>query len=195
MPAPTLVRPSLSLGPGYLFAADIGSTEPAYTVAGSVFTDAWPGAWSVLGATSEGHVFNFQISTEPVDAAEYFYPLQHETSGHDASIEFALLDIRGVNMKLASNGGTITSSGTGATLLTRVKPPVPGSETNKMIGWESRDSTERLIIRSAFQTGQVGINRRKGGANKGMIPVVFTAQEPSTGLVAWEWFGAGTARA
>ncbi len=192
--APTLTRPTLALGPGYLLEAAIGSTEPVNTVGGGVFTDAWDSAWRVLGATEEGHVFNAQIRAAAVEAAEYFYPLQYETEAHEASIEFMLLHISATNMKLAMNGGAITTSGTGATTKSSYEPPAPGTEIRKMIGWESRDSTERLVLRQCFQSGQVQVRRRKGAANKAAIPLTFSLEEPTTGSKPWLYVTAGTAR-
>ena len=52
--APTLVKPTTSIGPGWILRAPIGSTEPANTVSGGKFTDAWDPAWVVQGATNEG---------------------------------------------------------------------------------------------------------------------------------------------
>jgi hypothetical protein len=194
MPAPSLSRPALALGPGYLYLAALASTEPTPAVTGGVFSDSWPGAWRFLGATEEGHAFNVQTNVEPVEAAEFFFPLQYEPESWEGTVEFSLLSLTATNLKAALNGGTINTTGTGATTLSTYEPPDPGSEIRQMLGWESKDLTEKVIWRQVFQTGQVQLQRRRGGGNKAMLPFSFQVEQPTTGKPFTHWF-AGTGRA
>jgi len=61
-----------------------------------------------------------------------------------------------------------------------------------MIGWESTQSDERLVIYQAFQTGDVTISRKKG-SNKATLPAEFRAEKPS-GLPPFKYWTAGATR-
>jgi hypothetical protein len=196
MPAVTVPVPKISTDPGYLFYAPLGTAEPAHTVSGSVFTDAWPAAWLLLGATEEGHNFSWSTSVETIDVAEFLEPLKYVATGRTGSVAFALASITATNVKRALNGGTLTQTGGGTspgTELNTYVPPKLGEEVRCMIGWESQDSTERLIAYQCFNTGSASIARRKGAA-KATIPVEFALEHPSSGS-PFKYLTAGTDRA
>ncbi len=192
MPAATVPKNALSTGPGYLYLAALGTSLPANTVVGSVFTDAWPGGWNLLGITKQGHEFDYTISTSTIEAAEYFDPLQIVTDSRTALLKCELMQVHATNMKNALNGGSLTTSGSGTTLLSTYTPPVPGAEVRTMIGWEATDNTERLIMEQVFQTGSLAIQRQKGAANA-TLPVEFTAELPASGF-PFRYFTCGTVR-
>src|SRR5574343_152634 len=195
MPAPTLTTPVTALGPGYLYIAALGTTEPSSTVGGSIFTDSWPAGWTWLGATDEGSTFNYELKADPVMAAEYFDPLSYETDSRTASVEFTLLSITATNATRSLNVGTITVTGTGATTKSVYVPPDGGSEVRQMLGWESRDLTERYVWRQCFQTGKLAIKRGRGAGGKATIPLSFNVEVPTTGLKIFDYITAGTSRA
>lgn len=192
MPAATVPKNAIAAGPGYLYEAPLLTSLPANTVAGSVFTDAWPAGWNLLGITSDGSEFDYTITTAEILAAEYFDPLQIVTTERAASVKFALMQVHATNMSRAVNGGTITVTGSGATQLNKLTPPAVGSEVRIMIGWESQDNTERLIMEQCFQEGSLAIMRQKG-ANIATIPVEFHAEIPASGF-PFQYFTAGTIR-
>lgn len=192
MPSVVVPIDAIALGPGFLYWAPLGSTLPTNTVAGSVFTDAWPAAWLLFGATDEGSEFSFSPATDDVEVAEYYDPVAVVSTGREISISFDLAQVHATNLKRALNGGTLTTSGAGATLLSEYSPPEVGQETRAMIGWEAQDSTERLILFQAFQTGDVSVSRQKG-ANKATLPVEFRAEKPS-GNPPFKYWTAGTVR-
>lgn len=192
----TLERPQLALGAGYFFLAPLGSTLPAMTVAGSIFTDAWPAAWVLKGGTDKGTVLNHEVKATPIEAAEWYNPLQYETDGTETSLEGALLSITATNLKALANGGSIAVTGTGATTLNAFTPADPGSEIRQMLGWESRDYTERVIMEQVFQVGRISISRNKGGGNRATMPFKFMAEIPSgAGAKPFRYWSAGVARA
>ncbi|MFJ8690279.1 phage tail tube protein [Micromonospora wenchangensis] len=168
MPAAVAPKNALSFGAGWLYWAPLGTSVPACTVSGSVFTDTWPVGWVLLGVTREGHEFNYELSTEDVEAAEYLDPIATVTTGRTAGMSFEMMQIHATNLKRALNGGTIATSGSGATLRSELTPPAMGQETRCMLGWESQDLTERLYAEQAFQTGSLSIARRKGADNAGL---------------------------
>jgi hypothetical protein len=191
MPSAVVPKNALALGPGYLYYATFGTGLPANTVAGSVFTDTWT-SWNLLGITKEGHEFTYDINTDDVSAAEYLDVLQYVTTGRAASIKFAMMQIHATNFKRALNGGTLTTSGAGATLLSTLTAPVIGGEVRCQIGWESTDNTERLVALQCFQVGTINVNRKKGSDNA-TIPVEFRFEVDTSGNPFY-YYTAGTLR-
>jgi hypothetical protein len=180
MPAVVVPKNALSFGAGYLYGAPIGTSVPACTVAGSVFTDAWPAGWFLFGVTREGHELSYELETEDVEAAEYLDPLATVTTGRTSGMSFELMQIHATNLKRALNGGTIATSGAGTTLRSEYSPPNVGEEVRSMIGWESQDGTERVYAEQAFQVGSLSIARRKGADNAG-LPLEWRFEIPASG--------------
>lgn len=193
MTLPTIPVPAIATDPGVLFWAPLGSTAPSNTVTGSVFTDAWPVAWIVLGATEEGHAFSWTTTTEQIEVAEFLDPIKYVETGRTGSVAFALASITAANIKRALNGGTITTTGATTTTKTVYTPPALGSSVRCMIGWESQDSTERFWAEQCFNTGSVEIARRKG-ADKATLPLEFGIEIPASGI-PFTYVTAGVARA
>ena len=172
MPAIVVPKTALSFGAGYTYVSALGVAAPTNTVAGSVFTDAWPANWFPWGVTREGHTLNVEIDTETVEAAEYLDPLLTVTTGRSVSVEMELMQVHLTNFKRVFNDGTLSTSGAGATLLTTLTLPAIGGEVRCQLGWESTDNTERWWGMQCFQTGSVAINRQKG-ADNASLPVTF----------------------
>ncbi len=192
MPVGAIPKNALAFGAGALLWAPLGTSFPTNTVAGSVFTDNWPVGWVLLGATREGHEFSYEIETEPVEAAEFLDPLVTVTTGRTVGMSFDLYQIHMTNMKRMLNGGTLSTSGSGATLLTTYTLPQIGQEVRCQIGWESNDGTERWWAMQCFNTGSVGITRQKG-ADNATLPVTFT-MEPDASSQPVYFASAGTVR-
>jgi hypothetical protein len=192
MPAVTVPKNSIAIGAGYLYIAALGSTLPTNTVVGSVFTDTWPVAWNLLGITKSGSEFTYTITTDIIDSAEYFDPLQIVTTARAAQWAFELEQVNATTLKNALNGGSLVTSGAGTTLLSTYTPPAAGAEVRTMIGWEAQDNTERLVMEQAFQAGAVKLTRNKGAANA-TIPVEFHAELPASGF-PFRYWTAGTVR-
>lgn len=192
MPAATVPKTPLAIGAGYLYWAALGTSLPANTVAGSVFTDAWPGGWNLLGVTSNGSEFDYTVSTDIIDAAEYLDPLVIVTTGRAASWKMSLQVMSATNWKRALNGGSLTTSGAGATLLSTYTPPVPGTEVRSMVGWEATDNTERMVMEQSFQSGSLNIIRQKG-KNNAELPLEWHAEIAASGF-PFQYFTCGAAR-
>jgi len=185
--------PLLATDPGVLFWTTLGSPIPTMTAAGGVFTDTWSSEWIALGATVEGSTFNFQTSFDTITVAELLDPVKYVETGRTGSFAFALESITAANLKRALNGGTIVKTGTGDTTVAKYTPPKSGQSTRCMIGWESQDSTERLIAYQCVNTGQVSIRRGKGTANA-TLPIEYGLELPQSGDPFGYWT-AGAARA
>lgn len=179
---PVTVDPNkiLSGQPGVLYAAPLGTALPLNTVAGSVFTDAWAAPWVPLGPTDSGTALNHAATTANVEVAEQIEPVKIVTTGRADSIAFALAHFTLGNYKLALNGGQLTVTGTGATQLNEYAPPDAGAEVRTMLGWQSDDSTIRLVCFQCFQTGNVAPSFDKGVA-KAVLACTFGMEKPGTG--------------
>jgi hypothetical protein len=192
MPAATVPKNAVAAGPGYLYEAQLGTSLPANTVAGSVFTDNWPAGWNLWGITTEGSEFDYDITTAEILAAEYFDPIQIVTTERSASFKFELMQVHATNLARSLNGGTLSVSGSGATQLNTYTPPPVGAEVRIMIGWESQDSTERMVLEQAFQIGSLAVNRKKG-ADVATLPLEFHAEIAASGF-PFRYWSAGTVR-
>lgn len=192
MPAVTVPKGALSFGAGYLYTSLLGVAAPTNTVAGSVFTDTWPVGWNLWGVTREGHTLNVEIDTDTVEAAEYLDPLLTVTTGRTISAEFELMQIHLTNFKRSFNGGVLSTSGSGATLLSTYTLPAIGGEVRCQLGWESVDGTERWWGMQCFQTGSVAIQRQKG-ADNASLPLTFNF-EPDASSQPIYFASAGTVR-
>lgn len=195
MPPAAVASPSVLTDAGYLFIAPLSSTLPSNTVAGSVFTDAWPAAWLPLGATEEGSEFTYASNVEPVEVAEFFDPVRYFTTSREGKIAFNLASWGLSNYRRALNGGVTAlaaTSGTGATSLFTLNPPTPGSETRCMIGWESLDNTVRLVCHQTMQGGEITSAFQKA-PKLATIPCTFNLEVPSGGQ-PFTLYTAGTAR-
>lgn len=190
---PTTATPEITTGAGYLFWAPLATAEPANTVVGSVFTDAWPAAWINLGATADGSAFSAETTVEAIRVAELFDPVAHKTTERASSISFALASDTLANLKRVQNGGTLAVvSGVGATTLSSFTPPTPGTEVRCMIGWESLDNNLRLICYQCFQGGTMEQTFNKAPAIA-TLPATFNLEVPTSGI-PWKKYAAGTAR-
>lgn len=191
---PTTATPNILQDPGYLFWAPLGTTEPVNTVVGSKFTDAWAGPWVSFGATEDGSEFSYETKLEPVMVAEFFDPVRWSTTERTGSFAFNLADYTLANWKRALNGGTLTVvSGSGTTQLNKFTPPSPGTEVRSMLGWESLDSTVRIIVYQGIQGGTIKSAYKKAPAIA-TLPCTFNFEIPSTGI-PFAKYTAGTARA
>ena len=156
------------------------------------FTDSWPGGWSLLGITTEGHTLTIDLNADAVEAAEYVDPLLNVITGRTISAAVELMQINLTNFKRAFNGGTLSTSGSGTTLLTTYTLPSIGSEIRLQLGWESNDNTERWWAFQCFNTGSVGIQRKKG-ADVATLPVTWTMEPDGSGQPVY-FASAGTTR-
>jgi hypothetical protein len=192
--APSAVAtPNLLVDPGWLFWAPLASTLPANTVVASVFTDAWPVAWLPLGATVEGSTLAYEINVEAMSVAELFDPVKYATTGRTGSIAFALANWSLTNLKRALNGGVITVTGATTTTMSSYALPTPGQEVRAMIGWESSDSTVRVIVLQALSSGTIEMAFQKA-PDFAQIPATFNMELPPGGSQPFNVYTAGLAR-
>lgn len=192
MPAVTVPKNALAFGAGYLYWSLQGVSAPTNTVVGSVFTDTWPAGWNLLGVTKDGHTLNVGFESDAVEAAEYLDALLNVLTGRTVTMDAEFQQIHLTNFKRMFNGGTLATSGAGTTLLTTYTLPAIDGVIRCQLGWESTASDERWWAMACFNTGSVGIQRKKGAANA-TLPVTFTMEPDATGQPVY-FASAGTLR-
>lgn len=160
-------------GPGLLYAAPLGTTEPTDA------TTALPGAWREVGYTDEGSTFSYELNTEQVEVAETLDPIRQVNTSRTITIAFAMAEMSRRNLALALNAGA-NAANTGA-----YEPPELGTEVRVMLVWHG-DGAQRWVLRKCFQTSNVEINRGKLPA-KSLMTVVFGLEKP-TGLAPFKVF-------
>jgi len=186
------IAPQLLVDPGYLYWAPVGSAVPTGVSTASAFSDTWPVAWIPLGYTESGTDFDVSVTTSPITAAEVVEPITYRTTDRTGTITFMLKNITATNLGRALNGGVLSVTGTGATTITKITPPVIGTETRCMIGYESLDSTFRFVAYQCFNSGSVKLSFNKAPANAA-IPWQANLEKPAT-LPPFDAWTAGVAR-
>lgn len=171
----------IKTGPGKIYYAPLGTAIPAFTASASKVAGTWT-SWISPGATDEGLTFNESTDTENIPVAESLYPVFVQTTGKSGTVTFNMSHIDTLNWKLASNGGTITTSGTGATKLDVYVPPLVGAEVRVMLGFQSLDDTEVLVWPQVFNTG--GFETARGTfSTKAGLPVSFSVELPNPAVL------------
>lgn len=169
---------AVKVGPGLLYVAKIGTTEPT---TGSA---ALPSAWVAIGYTDNGSMFNSETTYEDIEVEEELEPIRTTATKRNTTIDFEMAEINTTNLSIAYNGGTIGSPTGGEVTF---EPPVLGSETRLMLMWQSDDHQESLLCRRVVQAGSVGIPRRKA-PDKAIIPVSFRVEVPLTGFKPFKFW-------
>lgn len=173
---------NVSLGPGWLYVAAIGTTEPTSASA------ALPSAWRDVGYTEEGSTFSYEYENEGIEVAEELDAIRYVTTGRAGTLAFNMAEATRRNLALALNAGAAAANDA-----TAIEPTAAGSEVRVMAVWDSGDATavaagtsSRWLFRQCFQAGNIEIDRHKA-PDKSLIPVEFRLEKP-TGLQPFKVF-------
>jgi hypothetical protein len=177
----TIQPGQIKTGPGRIYYAPLGTTIPTFTASASKLTGTWT-SFLEVGATDEGLTYSESTDTEDVRVAESLYAIRTQTTGKTGSVAFAMSHISDLNWKLASNGGTIVSTGSAATKMNTYVPPLAGSEVRVMLGFQSLDDDEILIWPQVFNTEGFE-TARSGFADKHVLPVTFSVELPDPAVL------------
>lgn len=192
----TMATPLVLTDAGFLFTADLASTLPAFVAASSSYSaDTWPVAWKARGATEDGSQFSYEMQVQPISVAELFNAIAYSPTEINISLSFAMADFTLNNLAIGMNApatNLTTVSGTAATLSSKLAPPTPSQIKRRMIGWESLDSTLRLIGYQCLQGGTMQATFNKA-PNKATIATTWNFEQPASGN-AFEFYAAGTGR-
>lgn len=181
--------PQLLTDPGFLYWAPLATAVPTSDntmVTASKYTNTWSAPWVPLGATDSGTDFNYTMNVQPVSVAEFLDPIAYKTTDRSGNFAFALASITSANLTKVLNGATTTVTGTGTTQSTKISPPAIGSEVRCMIGWESLDSTVRIVAYQCINGGTIKLSANKVPARM-TLPNQFNFEIPSSGN-PWDIF-------
>jgi len=166
---------NVELGPGRLYFAAIGTTEPANA------STALPSAWNVVGYTEEGSAFTTSLTREEILVAEEVDPIRYVLTKRANSLVFSMAEMTRSRLAMLLGWGVDLST------IPTLEPPIPGSDVGVMICWDSNEDptvaqdgqgNRRWLFRQARPSGDVEIARRKAPA-KSLLPVTFNIEKPS----------------
>lgn len=181
MPTASVNPLLIKTGPGIIRYAPLATAIPTVTAAASKIAATWT-SWVAVGATDEGLTYQESTDTENITVAESLYPVSVVTTSKAGTVAFNMSHIDTNNWKLASNGGTITTSGTGATKLDVYVPPLVGAEVRVMMSFVSIDETEAIVWPQVFNTG--GFETARGTfSTKAGLPVSFSVELPDPAVL------------
>lgn len=166
---------NIQVGPGLLYAAAVGSSEPATLI------DAWPAAWHPIGYTTEGSTQGLEQEFEDIVVAEELEPVATVQTSRTATVSFDAAEFTARNLQLALNGGTITP-GSG---FVDFEPPDAGEVTEVAIGWDAGNGGGRVIWRRCINVGSAEIAHRKA-PDLASIAMEFRALIPENGSKPWK---------
>lgn len=180
----------IPVGPGTLYVAPLGTTEPTSV------TGAWPANWVKIGYTDKGNDFSWKPSFQAVEVNEELWPVRQVPNMYEGSVAFSMAEYTVQNNIVALNGGIGSSQlagiqGNDGAGTDWFEPPAPGEEVRIMVGWDAANkgatpvATDpilgRAIYRQCIQTGEIKASMQKG-SNKKLITVTYSFENPATGL-------------
>ena len=181
MATPTITPGLIRTGPGLIYYAPLGTAIPTLTAAASLISGTWT-AWLQVGATEDGLTFSTSTSTEDIRVAESQNVIRTVTTEKTSTVAFNMAYMSDLHWKLAENGGTIVTTGTGATKLNTYVPPLLGSEVRQMLGFVSLDNDEAFVWPQVFNGGGFE-TARAAIATKHGLPVTFNVELPDPGVL------------
>lgn len=179
---PTVATPLLMMDPGFLWHAPAGTAFPTNggTATGSKFSDSPSVTFIEVGATEDGHRFRYAPSIEAISVAEFLDPVKYRTVSREGSFAFNLADYTLKNLQRGLNGGTLSSTGSGATEVNKLVPSGLGAETRSVLMWESYDSTMRIFMYSTVNIAEMEMSFNKAPAIA-TIPCEFRFELDASG--------------
>jgi hypothetical protein len=186
----TVTSNLIESGPGKIYYAPLGTSIPTFTPTATIFNPTWT-TWVNPGSTDDGITYTESTDTADIKVAESLYPVRTVTTGKTSRIKVTLSEISDLNWKLAMNGGTITTTGTGVTKMNTYVPPLVGSEVRVMLGFQSNSNLEIIVWPQVFNVGSVEYVRGTYETKAG-LSIEFNAEIPATGYTTpYQRFTAG----
>lgn len=167
------------IGPGLLYVAPIGTSEP------TTGSGALPSAWVAIGYTEAGHTFTTETTIEGIEVEEKLDPIKYSATKRESKLEVAMAETNTRNWAIALNGGTIGSPSGG---FVTFEPPDPGDEQRLMVMWQSDEGDEALLLRKVLSSGAIAVARKKA-PDKATIPVTFNCEIPDNADPPWQYYG------
>jgi hypothetical protein len=168
---------NVTLGPGRLYYAPVGTAEPASA------SSAVPSAWLPVGYTEEGTEFSAEITSEAIEVAEEFDPIAYRATSRRTSITFQMVEATISKLALALGAGA-----TRVDNAVTFEFPDPSAVVDVMFLWDSDETpttnqNRRWLFRQARPSGTVSLANRKAPAKRG-LPITFDCAKPSSAASA-----------
>jgi hypothetical protein len=170
---------AIKLGPGLLYVAPIGTTEPT-TLTGALAVE-----WVAIGYTESGTEQNHDLAISPVYVAEELWPVRHVVETAQLRVNFEAAELTAENLRRAWNGGTVTSPSGGYVKFT--PPGTNAAMVRRMLVWQADDNEERWLFRRVFNASGFAVPRRRGN-DKARIPMSFALEKPESAEPYDAWF-------
>lgn len=166
------------VGPGLLYVAAIGTTEPSTSA--DLAAASLPSAWREVGYTEDGSVFKYETKFEGVEVAEELDEISTHLTARTGSLEFKMKQASARNLRLALNLGA-----TGANDGTTIEPPDPSGMVRVMLLHVSDDAgaVRGYLWRQCFNVSGLEIDWSKA-PKATLFPVMFRTEKP-TSKKAW----------
>jgi len=165
---PLVSAAAVILGPGNLWAAPLGTVEPA----GNVASGALAAGWRQIGATNDGSQFQYEQTSNAIMVEEEFDAVRWVTSARQISVVFAMAEMHRQNLALALNLGA--NAVNDASL---IEPPAPNADLRVMLCHDT-DQGARWLFRQCFQVGNLAVQRKKA-PDKSTLAVTFRLEKPA----------------
>lgn len=165
-------------GPGLLFVAPIGTTEPIDA------TTVLPIAWKPIGFTADGTTVTREQTWNAIAVEELLNPVRWEPSATNDLLALSMAEASKSKLALAMNMGAAVADDALA-----LEPPAVGTELRVMLALNAA-SGARWVWRRCVQTGASAMPNKKS-PDKKVIPVTFRVEDVSP-LKPWiVWPAAG----
>lgn len=159
------------LGPGRLYYAPLGTTEPVSCSA------ALPSAWISVGYTEEGTQVDMEITSESIEVAEELDPIRFSQTKRTTKLMLSMAEVTKKRLALALGAGAGAADDAAF-----FEPPDPSAIVGVMLVWDSDEvpsaTNRRWIFRQCTPSGTTSVARKKA-PNKSLIPVTFDCAKPS----------------
>lgn len=171
---------NVDLGPGRLYVAPLGTTEP---VSASATLDA---AFWAVGYTQDGTTVSTEITSEAIEVAEELDPIAYEQTKRTTKLSVQMAEMTKKRLALAlGSGAGQTDNAAGFEF------PDAGDILDVIIVWDSEETpsatNRRWIFRRCSPAGTVSTQRQKA-PNKALLPVEFNCAKPDASTKAVKVF-------
>lgn len=171
---------NVDLGPGRLYYAPLGTTEPTTCSA------ALPSAWIAVGYTEDGTEVQTNITSEAIEVAEELDPIAFEQTRRQTQLGIQMAEATKKRLALALGAGAGETDDSDT-----FEFPDSGDVVGVMFVWDSEETpsatNRRWLFRKCTPSGTVTTARRKA-PQKALIPVTFDCAKPDASTKAVKVF-------
>lgn len=171
---------NVDLGPGRLYYAPLGTSEPTSCSA------ALPSAWIAVGYTEDGTEVQTNITSEAIEVAEELDPIAFEQTTRRTQLTMQMAEMTKKRLALALGAGAAETDDAAT-----FEFPDSGDIVGVMFVWDSMDTPDatnrRWLFRKCTPSGTVSTARRKA-PQKALIPVTFDCAKPDASTKAVKVF-------